>query len=643
MKLYQKLIFSIITVIGLLFGSITALLFTPSFQQRLKEKAVELLSEKLQTKVKIDSVSLSLSSGNIALFGLDIKDRAGGPMLYAKRLFAQVELSKLLARHINITEITLEGTRLNLYRENPDTATNYQFVIDSFKTDKKNKTEKQKKESKISFDIDEITVNNTEVEWEVKSKSGSKLKATLIKAKYDEGEIDINGIYLKTDNGKLRKNFNKPHRGAFDPGHMDLCADIKIKVLSSKKDSICVTIDKLKAEEKASGIIVDSMSATIFSNSETAIVSNLFVKGQHTNISIPTINIHGLKSRKKGADEKCREEEKKGLTFTTSEFYAKTQLRDIARPLAPVLKDFTTPIELTASASGDKDHIDFNKIRISTTDKLLTISANGYINNLSDKTNLLLHFNVLRMSARNGVKDKILAHFQFKKSMMGLLKNIGNVGFAGTIDIPPKKQFFAGMLSTSTGEAKFNIKLDNRTRYIDGSITSDSIHLGKIIGKPDFGKLAFEATFKFDIAGRHSAKRLGRSMKPLPVGYANGEAKEIRYNKLILRNIFFNLNSNGKEASGDVRIAGALMDVLCKYSFTDTHFPHSLKVRPSVHLHKLSEEAKRRRAEKKEKRAEEKALKAQEKAKRRAERKAEKEKKRKEKQEKQIKNNRPLL
>ena len=72
---------SILKVIGCLVAACIVLMFgavfllnTDAFQNKLLRHATQLLSEKLHTRVEIDSVSIGLFSQNVNLYGLDVED-----------------------------------------------------------------------------------------------------------------------------------------------------------------------------------------------------------------------------------------------------------------------------------------------------------------------------------------------------------------------------------------------------------------------------------------------------------------------------------------------------------------------------------------------------------------------------------------
>ena len=647
MKLFLKIVFGVFAFLGVTLCTLIGLVCIPSVQQQLKTQAESVLSDKLDTKVGIDSISLSLAKGSIAVYGFDLEDRQGESMLHADTLYGQMKIAELLNQHIDITDIKLSGTKANLYKEKKDSAANYQFVLDAFKKDEKDKSKKKK----LSFNISNVLVSNTELHWEIKSDEKSKIDAKLRLAGYDKdndvisiqgldglydkikvnlkslefgpdsknallqelkatdrgnsyyvGSIEcdslkyftVNDFRIFTNNDLPRKNAGKPYRGAFDPGHMKIVGNLKITALSTQKDNVILHIDKLWAQDRESGLIVDSMSCYVSSDMKSAKIENLFVKDQHTIVSIPEVVMTGLSASKKKGDEVGDE-----FHFVTSQFYAKTQLADIAKPFGTTLVNFTTPLELTASASGNAIRIDFQNVNVSSLDKRLKIKADGYIDSLSSKTGLLVHFDIKSMSARNGIKEQIVNHFPVKQSMMGLMHRIGDVGFVGFVEVPYKKQIVEGKLLTEAGAVDFNVLLENKTRYVKGRVSSDSINVGKLIANNNMGNISFEGEFKFDIAGRRSAKQLGRKVDKLPAGYAKGIVHEARHRNFVLRDTYFNIDSDGKLASGNVRVASGILDLLCSFSFSDTNFPKGLKIKPSAKFHKMSEAVKERREAKK--------------------------------------------
>lgn len=628
-----KIIFITIAVIGILLISITVLLCLPSVQQFLKREAVESLSEKLDTEVNVDSISLSIPKGGIALFGVEIKDKMGEQMLYAKTLEGKVDFFKLFSKQVDVSSIKLDGATANIYKVAPDSATNFQFLLDSLNHKQPSEEDESKK---VSFDIRNVEAVNSEVHWAVLSDADSRIDVKLAKAEYSQtdstvhaerldgkykgntitllkGDYNIKDKYIEivdlkaidrgnsasiakltcenlkditvedlryfTDNDQPRKNAGKPMTGAFDIGHMKIVCHCHLTILSAKKDDIQLRLDRLWAEDKSSGLRVDTMSCLIATDTKSAQITDLYLKDQHTIIQAPKISVYGLQQN---AD-------KLSVVFETEQVHVKTQLVDIAQPFSPALSEFTTPLEMTVLVKGNKDSINFHDISIRTLDNKLKIKANGVIDSLQSSKVPKLHFDVKSMTAKGDIKDQIISHFKVKESMLGVVKKLGDISFVGSVDIPYKEQQFKGRLSTEVGPVKFNVLLRNETRDIQGKIKSDSILLGKLVDNPSLGYLAAEAEFRFDIAGRNSARRLGRTVTKLPKGYAKGVAAEAHYRSLTIRNVSFEINSDGSMTTGQIRLDRSLMGVLCDFSFEDTDFKNSLKVKPSLRFNKMTE------------------------------------------------------
>ena len=129
----------------------------------------------------------------------------------------------------------------------------------------------------------------------------------------------------------------------------------------------------------------------------------------------------------------------RSLAFSTSPVTGRVVLKDIARPFAPVLSDFTIPLLLRVNFSGGAEQLKFQKVTVSTEDKKLTVSANGGITGLKGKRQFDVRFHVNKMTARGDVKERIISQFPVKKFMMKQLHNLGTVHYTGDFRVVWKK------------------------------------------------------------------------------------------------------------------------------------------------------------------------------------------------------------
>jgi hypothetical protein len=111
---------------------ILLLIQTGPVQNILRVKAVAYLQKKLKTKVEVGKVYVGLPK-NIILENVYIEDRQKDTLLSGGKIEANLDLFKLIFQNqMDIRSIALENITAKIKRQLPDTAFNFQFVIDAF-------------------------------------------------------------------------------------------------------------------------------------------------------------------------------------------------------------------------------------------------------------------------------------------------------------------------------------------------------------------------------------------------------------------------------------------------------------------------------------------------------------------------------
>jgi translocation and assembly module TamB len=130
-----------VTVLGVIFLIIIVLvgglfwgLQTPAGQNYLTRQATAFLRKKLQTRVDVAKIRFDIPDW-ITLEGVYIEDQKGDTLLAGERLYVNLDMLSLIKGNIGINQIELEGMRANITRVLPDTAYNFQFIVDAFVTD----------------------------------------------------------------------------------------------------------------------------------------------------------------------------------------------------------------------------------------------------------------------------------------------------------------------------------------------------------------------------------------------------------------------------------------------------------------------------------------------------------------------------
>ena len=193
---FLKIFSSIIISLLLLASVITILLNSRYVQNRVLALVTELLSEKLKTEVAVDGVSINLFDQRIQFLGVEVEDLQHRKMLQVKSLSAAVSLSDLLHHKVSISNARINGLRAEIHKENPDSAANYQFIIDAIQKESKGKKHKDKKPTAFTADVSRVTLQNFNVRYNDQEIGFQKL---LYHTKDSLKLIDIDSLRYNND------------------------------------------------------------------------------------------------------------------------------------------------------------------------------------------------------------------------------------------------------------------------------------------------------------------------------------------------------------------------------------------------------------------------------------------------------------
>lgn len=631
-----KVIFKILKGLGitsvllaLLLAAGAYFLNTSTFQNYLVKRVTELLSEKLHTRVAVDSVSVDIWGYDVFLHGLEIEDQQQRKMLDMNTLVADVDLWALLKREVIVRSVEVKGLNAFLLKPSADEPANYQFLIDSLKP--KTASAEKKKEKKFSVDVSFVKLQDVHARYN--NIAFDLQHATYEKQRENRFVAEIDSLHFKTDNGRPRRNVGKPHRGFFDAGHMDMTASLKLRLDFAKKDSLIAVLEKCRLFDKVAGIDVSDVHTTAHVFGDSIRFEELVVQQKNTVVKVSGARVQ-LPNKKTG----------KTFSFSTGDISGRTQLKDISRAFSPPLKNFSLPLNFHTQMDGTDNALRFHKIRVNTDDHRLTARGAGSVTRLREKRKLEVHFNVSELRVKGDMKEKVINQFVVKKFMMKQLRKLGNISAKGGFAVRWKHLNFHGLLQTAAGPLRFAFGVDNLNKYLEGNVQSDAFQLGQVMDLPKIGSLSCQAKFKIDISKPRTAKVRQMKGGKLPIGTVEAQVDECSYDKIHLHNLVANINSDGAIAVGDLMQLGKRRALYCSFSFTATDDMKSMKItKPGIlfykhknedghkmtkeEVEKMKAEKQAKKAEKKAKREEEKALKAE----RKAAKKAEKEKQKAEK------------
>ena len=489
--------------------------------------------------------------------------------------------------------------------------------------------------------IAKLDIYNAEYHWQSLWKKRNIMVDNLASVGHltvntDKGRFSATAkqAHYKNDNHLPRKNTGKPKRGFFDAKHLDVIADFHVVLDSISKNGITGQLNEFTAKDSITGIDVRKLQAQFKYVKDKIDLRDIIVQQKSTVLNI-TSGAIVLPSKKEGRE----------FSYSTGVITGTAYLKDISRMFAPVLKNFTMPLNLSLTMKGTNNSISFRNVKVSSNDKKLQLAATGGISNLKDKYKLHVRFDVSNMTAKTGIAEKIINQFATKKLMMNQLHNLGDINYTGSFDVLYKKEIFRGLLKTAAGNLNFEFALDELNKYVNGNVSSKKIELGKVMNIKEMGPMDASADFTVDISKPRTAKMRKAKGGKLPIGFFNAKVNDVSYLGIHIRNLTATLNSDGAVATGDVYQSGRIRDLYFSFSFTDTDQMQKMKVTKSgLKFHKETEEYKAQRAERKQqKKLEKEAKKEQKKQEKEAkkalkeqEKQAKKAQKEKEKQQKEL-------
>lgn len=614
-----KILGGLVALVVVLLVAVFIYINSSAGQQRLLRFATDLLQDKLETKVQIDSVSVNFGTLDVNLIGLDVEDRQQRPLLQTDRIAVSIDKKKLLTHRVEVESAHIDGLRAQVHTPK-DSAANYQFIIDAFKTDKTKTQEKPKSKNQLVLDIHKLHLSNIYVEHHGVTKKGFNQTTTfalidlLLKSKGSKYAVVVDNLRFATDNHQSRKNANRPKRGFFDAGHLDVTASMEMMVNHYGKDTVHVSLTKCMARDSITGFDVKDLHFDVGINKTTAYVSNLELQHLNTKLSFDSATIQ-LPSKKQG----------RKLEYATTMISGSTLLKDIARPFAPALSRFSIPLHFKVLMSGTDSTLHFRKAHVNTADQKLKVDANGDLTHLQEKEKLFIRFNVSKMSTDATTAQKIINQFVVKKFMMRQLNNLGAIGYKGSFDVLYKMEKFRGVLSTSKGSLGFNFTLNEKTKYLTGSVRTKGFRLGQVVEMKDIGDVGFGADFCFDYSKPRTARVRRLRGGKLPIGWVNVKGASASYKKIRMSDINATIKSDGVVAQGHIEQRKKLTDLLCDFTFNNTDSIHKMKIKPTMRLKNMpwqkkmtDEERDRLRAAKQKAKEEKKATKAAMKAEKKA-------------------------
>ncbi len=131
MKRLLHIIGWLLVGISLLLGGIFIYLQSPIGQDFLTKEIVSYLRKKLNTKVEVEKVRFDIPDW-LSIENIYIEDQNKDTLILGKSLHIDIDMLALLQNQAKINQIELDGIRLKVNRNLPDTTFNFDFILKAF-------------------------------------------------------------------------------------------------------------------------------------------------------------------------------------------------------------------------------------------------------------------------------------------------------------------------------------------------------------------------------------------------------------------------------------------------------------------------------------------------------------------------------
>lgn len=196
-KIFGWIVLSIV----LLLIAIALVIQLPPVQNRITQKAISFLQNKIGTKVSLDHIDISFPKA-IVLKGLYLEDQHKDTLLYAGRLSIDTDLLALTKHEIELNNISLENCRAYISRPENDSAYNFSYILKAFAGDSTAAPDTVE-QSGWRFSIEDITLQNIKAHYH-DLLTGNNLDLALGALNISVDEFDLENSKIVVDEIELK-------------------------------------------------------------------------------------------------------------------------------------------------------------------------------------------------------------------------------------------------------------------------------------------------------------------------------------------------------------------------------------------------------------------------------------------------------
>ncbi|MDD3194808.1 MAG: translocation/assembly module TamB domain-containing protein [Paludibacter sp.] len=283
---------SLIALVLLLFGILFFAIQQEGFQNRVKDYALDFLSDKLNTRVELDRISIRFPD-KIILKGIVVEDLQNDTLLALNELVVDLDMRRLLDKELVVQHVGLNGLYANVYSTSPDTY-NYQFIADAFTSPEPEPEQEDSSGMSLGIDLNTLSFRNVSLHFTDDSLMRAEVHWKSLFLKMGELNMEqqryaVERIDLKDGRVNLLMPDAVPVTSGFNPGHIRVSRlNTQLSGIRYTPDSIAAVLNSLSFYEQ-SGLQLTNLSFALEMIPGGLTVRDLLLRTPHTKLQNTTV------------------------------------------------------------------------------------------------------------------------------------------------------------------------------------------------------------------------------------------------------------------------------------------------------------------------------------------------------------------
>ena len=199
-KTSKNIVVTILRWIGRIIAVLLSLLIVfilclriPSIQNKITQRAISFLKEKIKTDVRLESLYVSFPK-QIVLKGLYLEDQSNDTLLYAGQISVDTDLWALLQNKIELNSVELSDCKAQVKRSKTDSLFNFSYIVEAFAGD----TAEADVDTTSSwqFSLEEVEITQADLTYHDQY-SGNDVQGKIGELNLDMNEFDLNKMIFE--------------------------------------------------------------------------------------------------------------------------------------------------------------------------------------------------------------------------------------------------------------------------------------------------------------------------------------------------------------------------------------------------------------------------------------------------------------